>query len=38
MPEFDVVVVGSGTAGQTAAYDLKTAGLRVAVIERSDRP
>ena len=38
MLEFDVVVVGSGTAGQTAAYDLKAAGLRVAVVESSDRP
>jgi glutathione reductase (NADPH) len=38
MSEFDVVMVGSGTAGQTAAYDLKAAGLRVAVIESSDRP
>ncbi len=38
MFEIDVVVVGSGTAGQTAAYDLKAAGLRVAVIESSDRP
>jgi glutathione reductase (NADPH) len=38
MPEFDVVVVGSGTAGQTAAYDLKAAGLRVAVVESSSRP
>jgi glutathione reductase (NADPH) len=38
MPEFDVVVVGSGTAGQTAAYDLKGAGLRVAVVENSDKP
>ena len=38
MFEFDVVVVGSGTAGQTAAYDLKASGLRVAVIESTDRP
>ncbi|RJP44867.1 MAG: NAD(P)/FAD-dependent oxidoreductase [Desulfobacteraceae bacterium] len=38
MPEFDVVIVGSGTAGQTAAYDLNAAGLRVAVVESSDRP
>jgi glutathione reductase (NADPH) len=38
MPEFDVVVVGSGTAGQTAAYDLKDAGLRVAVVENSAKP
>jgi glutathione reductase (NADPH) len=38
MLEFDAVIVGSGTAGQTAAYDLSAAGLRVAVIERNDRP
>jgi glutathione reductase (NADPH) len=38
MLKYDVVVVGSGTAGQTAAYDLKEAGLRVAVVESSDRP
>ncbi len=38
MTEFDVVIIGSGTAGQTAAYDLKEGGLRVAVVERSDRP
>lgn len=38
MPEFDVIIVGSGTAGQTAAYDLSAAGLRVAVVESSDRP
>lgn len=35
---YDVVIVGSGTAGQTAAYDLREAGLSVAVAERSDRP
>lgn len=38
MKDFDVVVVGSGTAGQTAAYDLAEAGLKVAVVEKSDRP
>jgi len=38
MNTYDVVVVGSGTAGQTAAYDLREAGLTVAVIEKSDRP
>lgn len=38
MPEIDAVIVGSGTAGQTAAYDLKAAGLRVAVIESSGQP
>jgi glutathione reductase (NADPH) len=38
MDDFDVVIVGSGSAGQTAAYVLNAAGLRVAVIEKSDRP
>jgi glutathione reductase (NADPH) len=38
MHDYDVVIVGSGTAGQTAAYDLKEAGLKVAVVEKSDRP
>jgi glutathione reductase (NADPH) len=38
MRAFDVVVVGSGTAGQTAAYDLRAAGLSVAVIEKSVSP
>ncbi len=36
--DYDAVIVGSGTAGQTAAYDLMEAGLKVAVVERSDRP
>jgi glutathione reductase (NADPH) len=38
MQDYDVVVVGSGTAGQTAAYDLMDEGLKVAVVERGDRP
>ncbi|MCU0560300.1 MAG: NAD(P)/FAD-dependent oxidoreductase [Desulfobacterales bacterium] len=38
MHDYDVIIVGSGTAGQTAAYDLKEAGMRVAVVEKSDRP
>jgi len=38
MEEFQVVVIGSGTAGQTAAYDLNEKGLRVALVERSGRP
>ena len=38
MNDYDVVIVGSGTAGQTTAYDLKEAGMRVAVVEKSDRP
>jgi glutathione reductase (NADPH) len=36
--QFDVIVVGSGTGGQTAAFELNDAGLKVAVIDRSDRP
>jgi glutathione reductase (NADPH) len=38
MGAYDVVIVGSGTAGQTAAYALGRAGLKVAVAERGDRP
>jgi len=38
MDAYDVVVVGSGTSGQTAAFDLNEKGLRVAVVEKSDRP
>jgi glutathione reductase (NADPH) len=38
METYDVVVVGSGTSGQTAAFRLKEKGLNVAVIEKADRP
>ncbi|MBW2513705.1 MAG: NAD(P)/FAD-dependent oxidoreductase [Deltaproteobacteria bacterium] len=38
MTEFDVVVIGTGTAGQTAAHELNAKGLRVAVVEKSARP
>jgi glutathione reductase (NADPH) len=38
MTAFDVVIIGAGTAGQTAAYDLAAAGLNVAVVEASHRP
>ena len=38
MGAYDVVIVGSGTSGQTAALDLINKGLRVAVVEKSDRP
>ena len=38
MNKFDVIVIGTGTAGQTAAFDLATDGLRVGIIEKSDMP
>ncbi len=38
MQDFDVVIIGSGTAGQTAAYGLQEKGLKVAVVEKSDHP
>ena len=36
--KYDVLVIGSGTAGQTAAYELKRNGLTVGMVEHSDRP
>ena len=38
MSSYDVVVIGTGTAGQTVAYELKEKGLTVAVVEKSDTP
>ena len=38
MQNFDVVVIGTGTAGQTCAYDLLAEGMSVAVIESSVTP
>ncbi|WP_028315420.1 dihydrolipoyl dehydrogenase family protein [Desulfatibacillum aliphaticivorans] len=38
MKSYDVVVIGSGTAGQTAAYALEEQGFKVAVIEKSPTP
>lgn len=39
MPEkFDVIVVGAGLAGLSAAYVMAQKGLKVAVIERGDYP
>ena len=35
---YDVVVVGSGSGGQTAAYTLMEYGLSVAVVENSPSP
>ena len=37
MNDYDVVVIGSGTAGQTAAYELNGKGLSVAVVEKSTK-
>ena len=38
MKELDVLIVGAGTAGQTAAFDLAAEGYRVAVVDKSDKP
>ena len=38
MEKFDVIVIGTGTAGQTAAFDLAAEGLRVAIAENSPNP
>ena len=36
--KFDVVIVGAGPAGSTAALALAQAGLKVAVFERGEKP
>jgi len=38
MDQFDVIVIGTGTAGQTAAFDPAAEGYRVAVAENSPTP
>lgn len=38
MQQYDVVIIGSGTAGQSAAHDLAGEGYRVALVEKSDTP
>lgn len=38
MKQFDIIVIGTGTAGQTAAYDLAVEGYRVAIAEDSNTP
>ncbi len=37
MKQYDVVVIGAGTGGQTAAYDLGAAGLDVALVDDAGR-
>lgn len=38
MRQYDVIIIGAGTGGQTAAYTLAEEGLKVAVVEKSERP
>lgn len=38
MKELDVLIIGAGTAGQTAAFDLVAEGYSVAVVEKSAKP
>lgn len=38
MTTYDAVIIGTGTAGQTAAYEISDQGYRTAVIEKSNEP
>jgi glutathione reductase (NADPH) len=38
MEKFDVIIIGTGTAGQTAAFDLAAEGYNIAIIESTDTP
>ena len=38
MDKYDIIVIGSGTAGQSAAHELAAEGYGVALIEKSDEP
>ena len=35
--DYDVIIVGAGMAGLAAAYELKRAGLKVKILEQTDR-
>jgi flavin-dependent dehydrogenase len=36
--QFDVIIIGAGVAGSSAAYDLANAGLNVLVLEKEKLP
>jgi glutathione reductase (NADPH) len=36
MPHFDLIIVGTGVAGRTAAEDAAAAGLKVALVDRRE--
>lgn len=38
MQQYDVVIIGSGTAGQSSAYNLAAEGYNIALVEESDKP
>jgi glutathione reductase (NADPH) len=38
MEKFDVIIIGTGTAGQTAAFDLAAEGYNIAIVESTDTP
>jgi glutathione reductase (NADPH) len=38
LKSYDIVIVGSGTAGQTVAHELAKKRIKLAVVEQSDRP
>ena len=38
LPTYDVIVVGGGPAGATAAYELATSGINVLILEKEKFP
>ena len=36
--DLDVLIIGTGTAGQSAAYDLKKRGLTIGMADQSANP